>query len=160
LSITRLYGQKNANEIFELSKGTWTAPISKFRDIIDLESTKYSWYRATVSITFITDSSYEVKAVHAGIVRSIFKIESTYAIGVNYGDYWIFYYGIEKPDLNRGDSVTMNQVIGKLYKEKYADDYELNLILLKNTKEINVSKWFRKLANETTDCNNPGMPNL
>ena len=158
-SITKTSGQKTANQIFEASQAAWSTPIPKFNSIIDIEAGKYShtYDRFDSTITFITDSSYNVNAVHAGIVKTIFQIDKTFAIGINFGDYWVFYYGLEKPVVNRGDSVTPHQVIGKLYKENDANDYELLLILMKSTKVINVSNWFKKITNEMPDCNHAGM---
>jgi hypothetical protein len=162
LSTTDLYGQKKANEIFEASKGGWSAPVPKFKTIIDVDYRRglYCCDRGDLSLSLITDSSYEVKAVHEGIVRAIFKIDSTYAIGINFGDYWIFYCGLEKPDVIRGDSVLLHQTIGTLYKEKDAEEYELFVLVMKHDKQIDASKWFRKLTNEIPDCNNPDMFNF
>lgn len=157
-----LYGQKNTNEIFESSIGTWSAPISKFHSVIDIESRKssYAYVRTDSSVIFITDSSYNVNAIHGGIVKAIFKIEETYAIGINFGDYWVFYYGLEKPAVNRGDSVLLHHTIGRLYKENDASEYELLLFVMKHNKQIDAFKWFRKLTNEIPDCNNPDMLNF
>jgi hypothetical protein len=139
------YGQMNENEILEKSKGTWHVPIEDFKEVRTIESRKraYTWDRNDSSISIICDSPYYVHAVYHGTVAFINQDGKQYYLVTNFGDYYISYGPLSKPDFKTGDLVKAGQIIARLNKDKNEMEYQLDLSVMKNQRSTDAFKWFK-----------------
>jgi hypothetical protein len=133
------FGQRTENEIFEDSKGKWKMPIAKYQKI------KFSTYNEQTVFkysSFITDSSYEVSSVEAGIVEEIITTDSLrFLVIIKSGNYYVTYNLLSNLYVHRDDNIKKNQKIGVLGKN-VDGEYELIFNLYNNKKNINPKAWF------------------
>ncbi len=95
------------------------------------------------SLRIITDSSYNITAVHDGTVIGIIEVENEYTIVTKFGDYFIVYGRLMKPDLQKGDFLVTGQSIGQLTKYSSDEHYTLEINLYKKEKELSPNKWIK-----------------
>lgn len=146
----KLQAQADKNKLFEESKGKWLMPIVKFNEAID---ENMSLHDSGAGVTFITDSAYTVRAVFDGTVVNVFCLgENSYHLLTRFGNYFIVYSNINKPNLTRGEVIRAGQIIGKLYKEPDEKQYEFDMLLLKDKNTIPVYKWFNWKNNYLNEC--------
>jgi hypothetical protein len=143
--LTNSYGQEDTNRIIEKSKGTWTIPVSKYRQIQDIEYRKrnYSFNKTDSSITFVSDSSFEVRAAYNGKVISLSEQDGEWTLTTRFGDYFISYIGIAKPIPKIGDKIAMGQLLGLVTKDKNEIEYHLDILLNKLDKSIDPKPWWK-----------------
>ncbi len=94
-----------------------------------------------LSVHFISDSAYPVKAVFDGIVAATFVVGDQFCVVVRFGNYYIAYFHLVNPIVKKGDAVRKGQYIGELCTD---DDnvYELQIMLYSKSKEMNPYQWF------------------
>ena len=135
----------DSNGVFLQSKSHWHLPLSHFKKLRTYEQRERSIYdEARPSITFCTDSNTcIVRAVYGGKVQAIFEVGDVYAIMVRYGNYFITYCGLSKPQIGKGDLIRESQVIGTLYTDSNTQDGELEIVLSDiNRRQYDPEKWF------------------
>jgi len=137
------FGQTDSTKLFEKSKGKWPLPIPKYLKIYDNENLKHftsNQFDSTLRI--ITDSSYQVKAIHDGTVKEIIEIKGEYTVLTNFGNYFIAYSRLTKPDLIQGEFIKVGQQLGQVIKNRTEENYTLEIMLTKGTKQLSASTWF------------------
>ncbi len=83
-------GQTDSAKLFESSKGKWPIPVSRYLKIYDNENLKhYTSNQFDSTLRIITDSSYQVRAVHDGTVTSVIEVNGEYTVLTNFGNYFI-----------------------------------------------------------------------
>jgi hypothetical protein len=144
--LTISFGQTPANDTFEQAKGFLAIPLSSYKKIVGMDYRRhaYTFDRTDSSLTFITDSASEVKASYKGIIKGVFEIDGDYTIMTEFGDYFLIYGGLSKPNLKVGDTVVSGQTLGQLRKEK--DDLECALwfSVQKMDKCLDAYKWLKQ----------------
>ena len=136
------FGQKDSSKVFESSKGKWLLPLPKYLKIYDNENLKHftaNQFDSTLRI--ITDSSYEVKAVHDGIIVSVIEIEGEYSIVTKFGNYFLAYGRLTKPELREGEYLKAGQPLGHLAKNWTEENFTLEILLSKGDKQLSSEKW-------------------
>lgn len=136
------FGQMDSTKVFETSKGKWPLPIPRYLKIYDNENLKYftsNQFDSTLRI--ITDSSYQVKAVHDGTVTAIIEVEGEYTVLTNFGKYFIAYSRLTKPNLIQGEFIKVGQQLGQVIKNWTEEKYTLEIILSKGTKHLSAATW-------------------
>jgi hypothetical protein len=137
------FGQMDSTKLFESSKGKWPLPIPRYLKIYDNENRKHFTINQFDSILrIITDSSYQVKAVHDGIVTAVIEVDGEYTVHTNFGNYFITYSRLTKPNLINGEFIKAGQQLGQLIKDWTEDNYTLEIMLSKGTKQLSTEKWF------------------
>lgn len=138
------FGQIDSTNFFEKSRGKWPLPIPKYLKIYDNENLKrYSSNQFDSTLRIITDSSYQVKAVHDGIVTSVLELEGEYTVLTKFGNYFIVYSRITRPNLIEGQFIKVGQQLGQLMKHWTEDNYTLEIVLSKGTKQLDARTWFK-----------------
>ena len=135
-------GQNDSSKVFESSKGKWQLPLPRYLKIYDNEELKHfaaNQFDSTLRI--ITDSSYQVKAVHDGRIFSIIEIEGEYSILTKFGSYFLAYSRLTKPSLKEGEFVKAGQSLGNLVKNWTEENYTLEIMLSKDDKQLSAEKW-------------------
>jgi len=146
--LTETFGQTTANDIFEQAKGTLLTPLSSYKEVEDIQVREEAsrpcgrYDRTDSSLTFVTDSTYEVRAAYKGVIRGIFEIEDSYTLLTKFGDYFLIYSGLNKPELKVGDTVQGGQIIGSLYDYRDTPNCcSLQFSVQKLEKTLNACKW-------------------
>ena len=137
------FGQMDSIKVFENSKGRWPLPIPKYLKIYDNENLKRltaNQFDSTLRI--ITDSSYQVKAVHDGTVTAVIEVEGEYMVLTNFGNYFIAYSNLTKPNLLQGEFIKAGQHLGQLVKNWTENNYILEIMLTKGTRQLSAVTWF------------------
>jgi Peptidase family M23 len=136
-----VYGQVDSNRIFLASKGTWKYPASKciiqkrgHGPVADLST----------AVVFICDSSYPVKAVFEGEVILVNEYDSVHLVVTRYGSYFIGYSNLEVPQVKKGDTIKVGQIIGRMAKN-LDEVYSVEMMLsAKDDDDIELEPWFKK----------------
>ena len=137
------FGQMDSTKVFERSKGKWPLPIPKYLKIYDNENLKhFTANQFDSALRIITDSSYQVKAVHDGAVTAVIEVECEYTVLTNFGNYFIAYSRLTKPNLVQGEFIKAGQQLGQLIKNWTEENYTLEIILSKGTKQRSAVTWF------------------
>lgn len=137
------FAQIDSTRIFERSKGKWLLPIPKYLKIYDNENLKHfaaNQFDSTLRI--ITDSSYQVKAVHDGTVTAIIEVEGEYTVLTKFGNCFIAYSRLSKPNLVQGEFIQVGQPLGRIIKNWTEENYTLEIMLSKGTKHLSAATWF------------------
>ena len=135
-------GQIDSSKLFESSKGKWPTPVPRYLKIYDNENLKHfpsNQFDSTLRI--ITDSSYQVKAVHDGTVTAIFQVDGEYTVLTSFGNYFISYSRLTKPNLVKDEYIKAGQQLGQIMKDWTEDNYTLEIALSKGTKQLSAEKW-------------------
>jgi len=136
------YAQIDSTKMFELSKGKWPLPLPKYLKIYDNENLKrYTSNQFDSTLRIITDSSYEVTAVHEGKIVGIFEVDGDYTVMTKFGKYFISYNSLTKPNLKEGEFIKAGRVLGRVVKNWTEENYTLHLYLSNGTKQISAQKW-------------------
>lgn len=115
---TTLLAQSRPDSLFEASKGSWPFPISSFVHFTSDETNHHpSDEIGHKGIVFFSDGPDSVQAVYSGKVETIFPIDSTQVVIVNYGDYFITYLNLGRVAVKAGDHITQGQYIGRLPRQ-------------------------------------------
>ena len=132
----------DSTTIFENSKGKWPLPLPKYLKIYDNENLKN--FTANIfdsTLRIVTDSSYQVNGIHAGKIVAIYEIEGEYSVLTKFGEYFIAYSRLSKPGLKEGEFIEAGHPLGQIVKNWTEDNYTLEIMLSKGTKELSAKKW-------------------
>jgi len=135
-------GQSDSTKLFESSKGKWPRPVSRFLKFYDNENLKRltsNQFDSTLRI--ILDSSCQVKAVHDGTVTAIIEVEGEYTVLTNFGNYYISYSRLTKPNLVKGEYIKTGQQLGQVIKDWTEENYTLEISLSKGTEQLSAKNW-------------------
>jgi len=135
-------GQSDSTKLFESSKGKWPLPVSRFLKFYDNENLKRltsNQFDSTLRI--ILDSSCQVKAVHDGTVTAIIEVEGEYTVLTNFGNYYISYSRLTKPNLVKGEYIKTGQQLGQVIKDWTEENYTLEISLSKGTEQLSAKNW-------------------
>jgi hypothetical protein len=139
---TILFAQSSLNKQFEVSRGNWQLPLKHISLVEDNEKGKHATVNLFDStLRLITDSAYNVFAVHDAEVMGIIEVEGEYSVVSKYGDYFICYQRLSKPFFRKGAFLKEGQLIGSLVNRKESH-YSLELTLTKGSRELDVRTWF------------------
>jgi hypothetical protein len=137
-----VFGQIDSTKLFESSKGKWPIPVPGYLEIYDNENLKHFTYdQFDSTLRIVTDSSYVVRAVHDGAVIEIIEVESEYTVLTKFGNYFISYGRLKKPDIRKGAYIRAGQQLGELIKDCTEDNYTLEILLAKGEKQLSAEKW-------------------
>jgi murein hydrolase activator len=142
ISSLSVLGQMDSAKLFESSKGKWPTPVSRFFKIYENENLKHfasNQFDSTLRI--ITDSSYQVKAVHDATVTAIIEVDGEYTVLTNFGNYYISYSRLTRPNLVKGEYIKAGQQLGQVMKDWTENNYTLEIALSKGTKQLNAEDW-------------------
>ena len=145
--------QIDSTQLFEKSKGKWSLPLPKYLKIFDNQILKRStanMFDSTLRI--ITDSAYQVKAVYEGRIIAIIEVEHEYSIVTKFGDYFLAYSNLTKPNLKQGELVRTGQTLGRLVKHRAERTYTLEIILSKGEEQLSAEKWIDWKAAYKMNC--------
>lgn len=136
------FSQEAENKIFEASKGKMEIPVIMYNAIL-----KNKIYGSCLTNHFgsrliiVSDSSYEVNALHSGKVVLVEEIDTLkFLTIVKYGDYYISYYYLENIKVKKGNQINAGQVIGTLARD-LDNNYSLEIMLNFKEKELCVRNW-------------------
>jgi murein DD-endopeptidase MepM/ murein hydrolase activator NlpD len=135
-------GQTDSAKLFESSKGKWPIPVSRYLKIYDNENLKHftsNQFDSTLRI--ITNSSYQVRAVHDGTVTSVIEVNGEYTVLTNFGNYFVSYGRLKKTNLVKGIYIRAGQQLGQVIKDWTEDNYTLEISLSKGEKQLSAEKW-------------------
>jgi murein hydrolase activator len=142
ISSLSVLGQMDSAKLFESSKGKWPTPVSRFFKIYENENLKHfasNQFDSTLRI--ITDSSYQVKAVHDATVTAIIEVDGEYTVLTNFGNYYISYSRLTRPNLVKGEYIKAGQQLGQVMKDWTENNYTLEIALSTGTKQLNAEDW-------------------
>lgn len=130
------FSQPDSSKIFKNAKGTLPYPISRLSKFkIDPQNN----YNSCDCIILICDSAYPVKAIYDGVVIAVKEIEDMFVVMTKFGEYFITYSGLTKPNISEGDFVKAGQTISSI--EKSYNHYELTLYISNSHKNLKPSVW-------------------
>ena len=78
-----------------------------------------------------------------GTVTASIRSEDGQILVVKYGDYEIYYGGLEKTSFKKGDHLKSGQVISFIQKNSIYKSYMLQVTLMKNSVELDPASWFK-----------------
>ena len=135
------HGQEPRNN-FETSKGKWCFPLSRFQNVDTLAIDCFGI--AVNSLDLVLTSQYpaEVRTIQSGKIAEIFKVGDSYTVMVKSGHYFLIYTGLSLPIMKSGEIVAKGVLIGSLSVDHSNGDYSLTLRLMKETKVLNINRWF------------------
>lgn len=136
------FGQMDSSKIFGSSKGHWPLPLPRYLEIYNNENLKHfmaDQFDSTLRI--VTDSAYQVTAVHDGTIGAIIEVDGEYTVLSSFGKYFIAYRNLNKPDLEKGEFIKTGQPLGHLVKNWTEDNYTLEIILFKGDKQLSAERW-------------------
>ena len=136
-------GQNVKSSDYEYPKGKWPLPLQKYLRVSDNEERKH--YAANLFdsvLRIVTDSAYPVTAVHDSYIYCVFEIEGDYSIITTFGNLYLAYSSLIKPNVKEGEYIKTGQVLGTLTKNWTEPNYTLELWLSKNGKQIDPTKYF------------------
>jgi murein hydrolase activator len=93
-------------------------------------------------ITISSPAGTSVKACFEGEVVSVFDVGGMSAVMIKHGKYFTTYSNLSSVNVNKGQTVKTNQVIGRVGTNLDGDG-ELNFILARENQMINPSSWLR-----------------
>jgi hypothetical protein len=134
---------QSENTIFKASQGKWNFPISNVQSIDTMTFDCYGIPANSKCLILKSQSSTQVRAIQGGHVQSVFEQAGIYTIIIKTGDYFLIYDGLSKPFLKKGDMITEGKSIGNLACDDMKETYDLNLSLMKGTKDLNINRWFK-----------------
>jgi hypothetical protein len=139
---TNVFAQKSVNKQFEASKGKWSSPLKHISLVEDNEKRKHAPVNMFDStLRLITDSAYNVFAVHDAKVVGVFEVNGEYTVVSKYGDYFISYQRLSKPSFSEGAILKAGQCIASLVN-RTESQYSLELTLTIESKELDAKTWF------------------
>jgi len=148
-TFSNVSAQVDSTILFEESKGTWEYPISNFSEIENLDTKTTDIpagsCKSYFPIIFVSENSQIVKAVFDGQVLMVQNIDSSYFIMTKYGDYFISYYGLEKPFISKGIYIKKGQTISTLHKD-YDAKYRIEINLTTERRVLNPFIWFKSTS--------------
>lgn len=144
-SATHTNAQKDQDAVFRKSKGTWNYPMDSVSKIYTSQERKLipDAHYYSKAITFFSENSRPVRAVHPGIVVLIKKIDDVYLVLTKFGNYFIAYSGIVHPMIKKDDRLRENDLIG-ICGKIIDDEYGLELFLSKGSEDLDAAEWFFK----------------
>mgnify|MGYP002363510728 FL=1 len=133
------FGQ-DSTYIFDMSKGTWDCPLQKYSSV---QKAKNSISKKDCkTILFTADSSCGVNALFDGLIISLGSVNDIYSVITKFGDYYIIYSGLSKPDLKKGDFIFKGQKVADLLKNDFGK-FKLAISIKRGDKYFDPYKWFR-----------------
>ena len=137
-----LSNAQDANHQFEVTKGKWPSPISRF---VRLDTTSRDCRECQCFYaSFTSEKPQEVRNIVKGKVAAIFKVADVYAIIITSGDYFVAYTGLSEPSVRKNDTVASGIILGRLMKNQDNDYYQLEVSLMKgkNIGCMHITEWF------------------
>ncbi len=130
---------------FESSKGRLPFPVDNGYVSGNFGSNVVPGTKINFTQDFITISSpagSSVKACFDGEVVSVFDVGGMSAVMIKHGKYFTTYSNLSSVNVNKGQEVKTNQVIGRV-GTNIDGDGELNFILARENQMINPTSWLR-----------------
>lgn len=143
--VTHANAQKDLDAVFLKSKVTWNYPMDSISKIFTSQERKSipDSHDYSKAVTFYSENSRPVRAVHPGIVVFIKKIDEVYLVLTKFGNYFIAYSGIAHPMIKKDDRLRENDLIG-ICGKIIDDEYGFELFLSKGSEDLDPAEWFVK----------------
>ncbi len=135
------FSQQIQNKQFEKCKGKLPFPVCTVYKYNNINCKKCDVDVSPYSLTFITDSAAEVRAIYDGIVAKVFPVEDGYGIVTRVGDYYLTHYPLTNPTYKKGDLIFSGQPISRTGSS--ASHTDVNILMSKTTTFIDPYKWFK-----------------
>ena len=141
----KIEAQSDSSKIFRKAKGTLAFPISNVSKIETYEQAiNKIWEEQPIKrTTFISDSICDAEAIFGGVVLTVKEIDSSYVLITKFGDYFITYFGLLKPNLFKGDFIKKGQFLSAVQKD-FDNKYRLEIYLSTPKEDIDPFPWFTK----------------
>ncbi|MCC8187114.1 MAG: peptidoglycan DD-metalloendopeptidase family protein [Bacteroides sp.] len=87
----------------------------------------------------------EARSIFNGTVAAVFQLNGLFNILVRHGDYISVYCNLSSVSVKQGDTVTTNQVLGKIFSDKSDNDRTvLHFQLRKEKEKLNPEPWLNR----------------
>ena len=136
------HGQNDSSKIFRHYKGKLECPISKYNNQTDFTK-KIVEPAPSIELHFKRTKTEDVFASFDGRVIAITDFgDSRYGVFTKYGEYYINYVGLTKPDLKEGEFIHARQKISSIARDSI-EGYQLIICLSKHGKYLDPQNWFK-----------------
>ena len=83
-----------------------------------------------------------MNALFDGLIISLGSVNDIYSVITKFGDYYIFYSGLSKPNLKKGDFIVKGQKVADLLMNDIGK-YQLGIYIKREDQYFDPYKWFR-----------------
>ena len=101
-----------------------------------------SLFEDNSGVTIATQAGAGVKAVFEGVVVSVFDILGSQNVMIKHGKYFTTYHNLSSVSVNKGDQVTMGQVIGKAGVNDDGDG-EITFVVTQESRFMDPEQWLK-----------------
>ena len=101
-----------------------------------------SLFEDNSGVTIATQAGAGVKAVFEGVVVSVFDILGSQNVMIKHGKYFTTYHNLSSVLVNKGDQVTMGQVIGKAGVNDDGDG-EITFVVTQESRFMDPEQWLK-----------------
>ncbi len=84
-----------------------------------------------------------VKTIHEGVVKDLFKIEDSWGVIIQHGNYYTVYGNLSSVNVSKADIIESGTIIGKAASNSNGNS-ELEFLLMNKEKNIDPAPWIRK----------------
>ena len=84
-----------------------------------------------------------VKTIHEGVVKDLFKIEGSWGVIIQHGNYYTVYGNLASVNVSKADIIESGTIIGTAASNSNGNS-ELEFLLMNKEKNIDPAPWIRK----------------
>lgn len=97
-------------------------------------------------VTITTDKGSKARAIFEGEVIAILSVPGgTRGVQIKHGNYISTYYNLSKLYVKKGDKVTIKEVLGDIYTNRFDGSTKLKFYLYQDTNRLNPEDWIYQL---------------
>lgn len=97
-------------------------------------------------VTITTDKGSKARAIFEGEVIAILSVPGgTRGVQIKHGNYISTYYNLSKLYVKKGDKVTIKDVLGDIYTNRFDGSTKLKFYLYQDTNRLNPEDWIYQL---------------
>ena len=136
-------GQTDSSNIFEKSKQKLSHPLCSFKRLLNSTSDKFNLSICiNPGYTYYAEKEETVHAIFEGTVISVFELDNQYGLTTKFGKYYITYFGLTKPIVEKGNYILTQQSLAKLNINPGAD-CQLDLFISTPDKNLDPIHWIK-----------------
>ncbi len=143
------HGQIDSTRLFEESRKQLPHPVTSFQQL-SRPGINQSFFGGDPApgVIYHTNQAAPVLAIFEGKVISVFQADKMYGVITRFGGYFITYYGLSKPMVQKGEYIKGNQFLAKLAAGPERD-FELQLIISTAKENLDPSPWLKESSGQT-----------
>lgn len=138
---------KQLSSDFAQNKGRLPWPVERGTVYIPFGNQTYPGLNVQIvnpGISISVPQGSSARAVFAGTVSAVHKINGLYNVYVNHGRYNTVYGDLESVSVKKGDKVTVRQTVGKVYTDKFENKTILTFCLFDWDKKQDPELWLAR----------------